>query len=252
MPGTIICAHRGLDEAAPENTSAAFTAALELGMAIEFDLRMTADGQPVILHDPTVDRTTDGSGPRSELSLAEARARDAGSWFGPQFAGQRLPSQDEVLDLVAGRREVSPAIALDLKEISAAMVDAVCSRLQACGLGEQVVGIGALIGSTEARRRFSAAASWFQSAAVAQKREELNTALVDPCSSWAYARFVPTAEDVQKVRSAGKRLLVCGNEVSIHPHQTHDAYRSGPDMVLPSYPTRPAALVAASGDTPAS
>ena len=63
MSNSIICAHRGLDDSAPENTLAAFAAALDKGMAIEFDVQMTADGQLVIMHDQTVDRTTDGAGP---------------------------------------------------------------------------------------------------------------------------------------------------------------------------------------------
>ena len=102
MPKPIICAHRGLEGIAPENTIAAFAPALERGMAIELDVQMTSDRQLVIIHDPTVDRTTDGSGPVSELSLADVKTLDAGSWFGPQFADQRVPTLDEVLELVGG------------------------------------------------------------------------------------------------------------------------------------------------------
>ena len=58
-------------------------------MAVEFDIQMTIDEQLVIMHDETVDRTTDGSGRVSEFSLANLKVLDAGSWFGPRFAGQR-------------------------------------------------------------------------------------------------------------------------------------------------------------------
>ena len=71
----------------PENTMAAFEAALKRNMAIEFDVQMTRDEQLVIMHDKTVDRTTNGSGRVSQLNLADLKALDAGSWFGPQFAG---------------------------------------------------------------------------------------------------------------------------------------------------------------------
>lgn len=92
-------AHRGASAYAPENTFAAFELALEMGAdAIETDLRQTADGEIVLLHDETVDRTTDGSGPVTDLTLAELRRLDAGSWFGERFAGERVPTLAETLD----------------------------------------------------------------------------------------------------------------------------------------------------------
>ena len=168
MPATIICAHRGLDDVAPENTLAAFAPALEREMAIEFDVRMTADRQLVILHDPTVDRTTDGSGSVSQLSLAEVKALNAGGWFGRRFADQRVPTLDEVLDLVANHQQVSPSIALDVKDPSAGIIEMICDCLEAHGMTEKVVGIGAIIGSADVRRQFCEASNTFQCAAVAQ------------------------------------------------------------------------------------
>jgi len=239
---TIICAHRGLDDVAPENTLAAFTPALEREMAIEFDVRMTADRQLVVLHDPTVDRTTDGSGSISELSLADVKALDAGSWFGPHFADQRLPTLDEVLELVGGHQHVLPSIALDVKDPSPGMIEMICDCLEEHKMIEEVVGIGSIIRSADVRREFCEASNTFQCAAVAEAPEDLDAALDDGYSTWVYARFVPTTEDVHQVNRAGKRLIVCGTEVSRDVDCAHDAYKAGPDMVLTWHPSKLAEL----------
>lgn len=243
MSKTIICAHRGLEDRVPENTLAAFESALKRGMAIELDVQMTSDEELVIMHDFTVDRTTDGSGRVEQLSLADLQALDAGSWFGPEFAGQRVPTFDAVLEMVGRQAQAAPAVALDVKDPSDAIVDMICDCIQRHGLVEKVLGIGALIGSVDVRRQFCEILNEFQCAAVAQTREEIDAALSDVYARWVYARFVPTVEDVQQVRQAGKRLIVCGTEVSGNVDRAHDAYRTGPDMVLTSHPSRLAELV---------
>lgn len=95
--------HRGLSPGFPENTLAAFENSIAMGVdAIEIDLRATADGEVVVLHDDTVDRTTDGTGPVSHMTLAEVKALDAGSYLSPAFAGERIPTYAETLDAVDG------------------------------------------------------------------------------------------------------------------------------------------------------
>lgn len=97
----IIEAHRGDSSLAPENTLAAFRSAVtHQAEAIELDVHLSRDQQLVVMHDERVDRTTNGKGAISELTLDELRRLDAGSWFGPQFAGERLPLLTEVLDLL--------------------------------------------------------------------------------------------------------------------------------------------------------
>jgi len=97
-------AHRGASLEAPENTLAAFQRAMELGAdLIELDVHQTADGHIVVIHDETVDRTTDGSGTVGNMPLAVVRELDAGSWMGPRFAGERVPTLGEVLELTRGR-----------------------------------------------------------------------------------------------------------------------------------------------------
>jgi len=98
----LIVAHRGASGLAPENTLAAFRLAVQLGApAIECDVHLTADGVPVVIHDPRVDRTTDGRGEVGHLTLDQLRRLDAGAWFAPQFAGERIPVLDDVLALCA-------------------------------------------------------------------------------------------------------------------------------------------------------
>jgi glycerophosphoryl diester phosphodiesterase len=97
-----VAAHRGDRAHAPENTMPAFEAAFASGLAmVETDVQLTADGYPVLLHDPTVDRTTNGSGAVADLTLAEVQALDAGAWYAPEFAGTRIPQLTEFLDLLA-------------------------------------------------------------------------------------------------------------------------------------------------------
>lgn len=99
-----IVAHRGALKWAPENTLAAFDAAIALGAGcIEMDVRQTADGVLVLMHDRTINRTTDGTGAVEDLMLADLRGLDAGSWFSEDFAGEPVPTLRDALLHVKGR-----------------------------------------------------------------------------------------------------------------------------------------------------
>ncbi len=94
-------AHRGGAGLAPENTLAAFRNALSLGAdVLEMDLHVTADGEVVVIHDPTLERTTNGRGFVRATTLADLQRFDAGSWFNARFAGERIPTLRAVLELV--------------------------------------------------------------------------------------------------------------------------------------------------------
>jgi len=96
-----VVAHRGLSASYPENTHRAFGAALALGVDwIELDVVMTADNEVIVSHDTTADRCTDGSGAFYTKTLREVKTLDAGSWFAAEFARERIPTLDEVLDQV--------------------------------------------------------------------------------------------------------------------------------------------------------
>jgi len=101
LPRPVIFAHRGASAFAPENTLAAFRMAVEHGApAVELDVKLSADGQVIVIHDQTVDRTTDGHGDVRKLPLAALRDLDAGGYFAPQFAGEKIPILNEVFETV--------------------------------------------------------------------------------------------------------------------------------------------------------
>ncbi|HPO15329.1 MAG TPA: glycerophosphodiester phosphodiesterase family protein [Candidatus Hydrogenedentes bacterium] len=98
---TQACAHRGDNKVAPENTIPAFESAVaKKAPMIEFDVQMTKDNALVIMHDATVDRTTNGKGKIVDLTFDEIRALDAGGWFDPKFKGMKVPTLKEVLDVI--------------------------------------------------------------------------------------------------------------------------------------------------------
>jgi len=100
----LIIAHRGSSGIAPENTLIAFQKAIETGVdRIEMDLRQTIDGEVVVLHDKTINRTTNGWGSIRKLSLKKAKKYSAGSWFHHEYSAERIPTFREVLELVDGR-----------------------------------------------------------------------------------------------------------------------------------------------------
>ena len=100
-------AHRGASTYAPENTFTAYDKALFLGVNhIELDVHFTRDGHIVVIHDDTVDRTTNGSGPVLEHTLAELRALDAGAWFSVDYSGERIRTLGEILERYKGRHHI--------------------------------------------------------------------------------------------------------------------------------------------------
>jgi glycerophosphoryl diester phosphodiesterase len=132
-PGTSalspVIGHRGAARCAPENTLAGLRRAKALGCRwVEFDVRLTADREPILLHDERLARTTDGRGRAGQLPLAALRRRDAGRWFGPEFAGERIPTLAEAVALLA---ELELGANIELK---ASRGDADCGRIVAGAL----------------------------------------------------------------------------------------------------------------------
>jgi glycerophosphoryl diester phosphodiesterase len=146
MPGgflnaqrVLIIAHRGASAVAPENTLAAFEMAEALGAdGIELDVRLCADGVPVVIHDATVDGTTNGSGRVADMTLTELKELDAGSGFDPAFAGELIPTLAETLETV-GRKLL---LNIELKGeglLSRGLARAVVDVIRQHGLGERVL-----------------------------------------------------------------------------------------------------------------
>lgn len=142
----LVAGHRGLPDRFPENTLPSFLGALDAGVdMIELDVRMTADEELVILHDPTLERTTNGSGLLADHTLAQLRALDAGSWFSPQFTGEKIPLFTEFLELT--RNHPTLLYDFELKEYPTPgneqrawhTADRVIALAEQYGIGERMV-----------------------------------------------------------------------------------------------------------------
>jgi len=126
-----LIAHRGDSASAPENTFASFDLAIEKGFDnVELDVQLTSDGVPVVIHDATLDRTSNGSGPVSGISLADIQRLDAGSWKDSKFDGEQIRTLDEILERYAGKLRLH----LELKSREQELAEKVAPLLKVHGL----------------------------------------------------------------------------------------------------------------------
>lgn len=231
----LIVAHRGLLRHAPENTLANFRACLELRLGFEFDVERTKDGQLVCIHDSTVDRTTNGSGKVSDLTAAQIRKLDAGSWFDRKFAGEPVPTVEDVLKLIGQYRQLDVLIAVDLKANDAgAEVVLLAERHKVL---DRLLFIGRTIVEPGLRREIKAASAKAHTAAVANNPGEFTKALNAPRADWVYFRFIPSKEQMEAVHKASKRTFIAGSTVSGHEPKNWTAVaKVGMDSILTDYP----------------
>lgn len=200
----ILIAHRGGSLEAPENTMAAFRHAIEVGMRfVELDVQMSSDGELVVIHDETLDRTTDGTGAVHDYAFEELRRFDAGAKFGPQFAGERIPTLREVLDLCASNG-VGVVIELKATDINEGVEEKVAALIR------------------EMRRR-GAENIWcisFHHDAI-QRMRELDPALpLGYLYEWDVGSFVSADDAVQALCPYFGTALA-------HPEQVAEAHRLG-------------------------
>ena len=132
----LVDAHRGASARCPENTLAAFEAAIACGAdSVELDVQLSADAVPVVIHDDTVDRTTNGTGAVAQLTAAELASLDAGSWKSPSFRGERIPTLDQCLWLLAGTVRIN----IELKARDLRLAGLVVAAIEQRGLHRQVM-----------------------------------------------------------------------------------------------------------------
>lgn len=127
----VIIAHRGASYVAPENTLIAFKKAMETGVHYsELDVHQTKDGEIILMHDETLDRTTDETGEVWNFSLDVIKQLDAGVWFGEQFRGEPVPTLREVIKFVKGKMKlnIEVKISRDEPEIVRKVVDIILSE----------------------------------------------------------------------------------------------------------------------------
>ncbi|MBI2902900.1 MAG: glycerophosphodiester phosphodiesterase, partial [Candidatus Methylomirabilis oxyfera] len=229
---TLNVAHRGASAMAPENTMVAFEKAVELGAdVIELDLHVSQDGELIVIHDYTLDRTTDGRGPVHQRSLAELTRLDAGRWFGEGFAGQRIPTLAEVLDRFA--RKVP--LALEIKAGSTffpGIEERVVSALRRHAAIDQ-----AAVASFDhhALRRLKEIEPTIRTAALLVGRPVALSALAGAAGANGLAleaSFV-TRSEVEACRAAGLKLVVW---VVNDPAQMRHFIRLGVDGIITDRP----------------
>ncbi len=233
-------AHRGASAAAPPNTLAAFRKAAELGAdGVELDVHLSADGVPVVIHDFTVDGTTDGTGRVRDLPLAALRELDAGSRFDPAFAGERIPTLEEVFAEIGGRLLIN----VELKSMPGndypGMEEAVAALIRRFDLTDQV-----LVSSFNplALRRFRRAAPeipigfLYEAAPLSRLARLLATLLpglglqaVHP--HWSLVR----PETVHQAHRLGRRVVVWTVD---EPEVMARMVGWGVDVVITNYPDR--------------
>ncbi len=135
----VAIAHRGGAGTAPENTLAAFNNAVAVNADyFELDVMITSDDSLVIMHDATVDRTTDGTGSIATMTYAQVRVLDAGSWFGTEFTGEKVPSLWESL-LVAKNSSNDIGVVIEIKSSNAAIPAGVVAMVQKLGMESRVI-----------------------------------------------------------------------------------------------------------------
>lgn len=234
-PTPAIVAHRGLLQHAPENTLANFRACLELRLGFEFDVQRSRDGVLVCMHDETVERTTNGAGKVVDLTLAELRALDAGRWFDPHFAGEKVPTVDEVLQTIAAVRDRDVLIAVDLK--SADVERDVVRLAEQHRVLHRLLFIGRTISEPGVRQRLRETSAQAHIAALAATAADLPAAIADPHANWVYLRFVPTTAQIAAVHQSKKRAFIAGVTVAgQQPDNWRAASVAGIDAVLTDYP----------------
>ncbi|HUF00197.1 MAG TPA: glycerophosphodiester phosphodiesterase family protein, partial [Anaerolineales bacterium] len=139
LPQPVIFAHRGASAHAPENTLAAFELALAQNAdAIELDVKLSADGHVVVIHDPTVDRTTGSHGRVKDLSLTQMRSLDAGRFFSEKYRGEQIPTLEEVFEAVGKRTFINVELT-NYNTPRDQLVETVCMLVTKFGLQKHVM-----------------------------------------------------------------------------------------------------------------
>ena len=208
---TILMGHRGLVALAPENTLPSFAVALELRMDIELDVFLTADGEVVVIHDETVDRTTNGRGIVTEMNLAELRALDAGSWFDPDFVGERIPTLRETLALIKTRQHRLTTVAINMKTISPGIEKKIVEEVQKQGMLNQVYCFGM---NAQSNARFKNANPKLATAIQTHGFDQLDLTKSDDWdratrrddAEVLWVNFLPSREQIAAAHNHGKRV----------------------------------------------
>jgi glycerophosphoryl diester phosphodiesterase len=232
--GLLNIAHRGASGTRPENTLCAFTTAAEAGAAMcELDVQVARDGALVVIHDETVDRTTDGRGRVAGLTLGELKRLDAGVRFDARFAGERIPALNEVFDALGDR------CALNL-ELKSERADApVCEMVRARQAYENVV-VSSF--DWDALQRVKTLDPAIRIGVLGKRRGNAMIAAARALGAYAInPRYdLCSAELVTEARRHGLKVLVWTVD---EPALMRRMIANGVDGIMSNYPERVSSLV---------
>ncbi|MCZ2343559.1 MAG: hypothetical protein LC104_17460 [Bacteroidales bacterium] len=229
-----VVGHRGLLHHAPENTLAGFRACLNLRIGFEFDVTRSKDGTLVCIHDDSVNRTTNGQGRVADMTLEQLRQLDAGSRFDQKFAGEKIPTIDEVLKLIAEYRDYDVLITVDLK--AAGVEQDVVQLAEKYRVLHRLLFIGTTISSPAVRKQLKSASHQAITAALANNSGEFAHALAAD-ADWVYLRFLPNAEQMQAIRQVKKRVFIAGKFISENqPGNWRQMQEQEVDGILTDFP----------------
>ncbi len=228
-----IVAHRGGTMERPENTISAYKRAVESGADIlEIDVRISKDGRLFILHDKTLDRTTNGTGIAANITMDELQKLDAGGWFSPSWSGERIPSFQEVLQWAAGEEIM---LLLDLKESGPKFAQKVTDEIQRYGNKEKII-VG--VRSPDQARIFAKLLPDVKKLAFMSSSNEIQEFAmlgVDVMRLWInWLKEEPSLAD--QVRATGVKLMVNGRLGGLA--ETKMLLSFSPDWILINAPAQ--------------
>jgi glycerophosphoryl diester phosphodiesterase len=230
----LVIGHRGIASRAPENTLASYRQAIELGIAVvECDVHLTADGVPVAIHDDDLLRTTGVAGKIADFTRAEIEELDAGSWKGPEFANERIPTLEQLLELTRDRA----VLVVELKDPNA--VQAVVDAMRKCGVKSDGVVIFAWDVETLDRVR---ALEPELSTTLLVKRPPVDAAQRERLFSLARSHEIPRlgVENRDLDRALFRRAHDAGLEVWVwtvnQPEEMRRLAEWGADGIISDYP----------------
>ena len=225
----LVVGHMGARALYPENTMVSFRKAIELGVdGIETDIHMTKDGRLALIHDDTVDRTTNGTGTVKDLTMQELRELDAGSSFSPAYADAKIPAFEEFLNLVKGRNLL---LNIEIKDYRTCVVDKTVRMLNDFGLADTyVIACFNADITTYAHKAFGVKTQGFPSWYLTNYNDETNSHYYsvgigmsdltrDLCDSYREMGIDPWCwcpndeKSVLKVIESGSTLATCDNPI---------------------------------------
>ena len=206
----LVFAHRGLHAVAPENTMAAFEACVANGLSIELDVYLSSDGVPVVIHDGTLERTTNGRGRVTSTPWSALSALDAGSWYDAKFASQRIPTFEQTLAMIRDKdRARAVHVAINMKEISPGIEEKVVRLVEKHGLLDRVFAFGM---DEESLARYKAANPSFPVCRRAASKQEILEQGAKAGAEWIWISAAdslnPDRAEIAPAQKAGKRLII--------------------------------------------